>query len=143
MNPNFFLPGTNLSLKVQARMEDKVRIKYLKSLLAFFEKFGRATLILCKILGTLPYFLDFQFANCKIYSIVFLFLPVLWEGGMFLGLFKPFLGLLNNNLFCPFSPKMVVMEQFLVPGLWLDMLLGLGGERRVGLRVTHIFCTYR
>ena len=28
-------------MKVQARMEDKVRIKNLKSLLAFFEKFGR------------------------------------------------------------------------------------------------------
>ena len=45
MNPNFFLPGTNLSLKVQARMEDKVRIKNLKSLLAFFEKFGREFLV--------------------------------------------------------------------------------------------------
>ena len=43
LNPNFFLPGTNLSLKIQARMEDKVRIKNFKSLLAFFEKFGRAT----------------------------------------------------------------------------------------------------
>ena len=28
-------------MKVQARMEDKVRIKKLKSLLAFFEKFSR------------------------------------------------------------------------------------------------------
>ena len=28
-------------MKVQARMEDKVRIKNLKSLFAFFEKFGR------------------------------------------------------------------------------------------------------
>ena len=28
-------------MKVQARMEDKVRIKNLESLLAFFEKFGR------------------------------------------------------------------------------------------------------
>ena len=37
----FFLTGTNLSLKVQARMEDEVRIKNLKSLLGFFEKFGR------------------------------------------------------------------------------------------------------
>ena len=37
----FFLMGTNLSLKVQSRMEDKVRIKNLKSLFAFFEKFGR------------------------------------------------------------------------------------------------------
>ena len=35
--------GTDLSLKVQARMEDKVRIKNLKSLLVFFEKFGRVT----------------------------------------------------------------------------------------------------
>ena len=41
LNPNFFLPATNLSLKVQARMEDKVRIKNLKSLFDFFEKFGR------------------------------------------------------------------------------------------------------
>ena len=41
LNPNFFLPGTDHSWKVQARMEDKVRIKNLKSLLAFFEKFGR------------------------------------------------------------------------------------------------------
>ena len=40
-NPNFFLPETKLSLKVQARMEDKVKIKNLKSLFAFFEKFGR------------------------------------------------------------------------------------------------------
>ena len=30
-------------MKVQARMEDKVRIKNLKSLLAFFEKFSRDT----------------------------------------------------------------------------------------------------
>ena len=37
----FFLLATNLSLKVQARMEDKVRIKNLKSLFAFFEKFSR------------------------------------------------------------------------------------------------------
>ena len=44
MNPNFFLPGTDHSLKVQARMEDKVRIKYLKSLFAFFEKFSRASI---------------------------------------------------------------------------------------------------
>ena len=42
LNPNFFVPATNLPLKVQARMEDKVRIKNLKSLLAFFEKFGLA-----------------------------------------------------------------------------------------------------
>ena len=28
-------------MKVQARMQDKVRIKNLKSLFAFFEKFGR------------------------------------------------------------------------------------------------------
>ena len=41
LNPDFFLTGTNLSLKVQAGMVDKVRIKNLKSLLAFFEKFGR------------------------------------------------------------------------------------------------------
>ena len=34
LKPNFFLPGTNLSLKVQARMEDKVRIKNLISLFA-------------------------------------------------------------------------------------------------------------
>ena len=33
--------GTNLSLKAQARMEDKVRIKNLKSLFVFLEKFGR------------------------------------------------------------------------------------------------------
>ena len=33
--------GTNLSLKVQTRMEDKVRIKNLKSLFEFFEKFSR------------------------------------------------------------------------------------------------------
>ena len=39
LNPNFFLPGTNLSLKVQARIADKVRIKNLKSRLAFFDKF--------------------------------------------------------------------------------------------------------
>ena len=32
------------SLKVQARMEDKVRIKNLKILFAFFEKFGRESL---------------------------------------------------------------------------------------------------
>ena len=44
-NPNFFLTGTNLSLKVQAKMEDKVRIENLKSLLAFFEKFGREVLV--------------------------------------------------------------------------------------------------
>ena len=37
----FFLLGTNLSLKVQARMEDKVRIKNLKSLFEVFEKFSR------------------------------------------------------------------------------------------------------
>ena len=42
MNPIFFLPGTNLSLKVQARREDKVRIKNLKSLFEFLEKFGWA-----------------------------------------------------------------------------------------------------
>ena len=42
LNPNFFPTGTNLSLKVQARMEDKGRIKNLKSLFAFLEKFGRA-----------------------------------------------------------------------------------------------------
>ena len=42
LNPNFFLMGTNLSLKVQARMKDEVRIKNLKSVLAFIEKFGRA-----------------------------------------------------------------------------------------------------
>ena len=41
LNPNFFLPGANLSLKIQARMGDKVRIKNLKSLFEFFEKFGR------------------------------------------------------------------------------------------------------
>ena len=41
LNPNFFQTGTNLSLKVQSRMEDKVRIKNLKSLFDFFEKFGR------------------------------------------------------------------------------------------------------
>ena len=41
LNPNFFPTGTKLSLKVQARMEDKGRIKNLKSLLAFFEKFSR------------------------------------------------------------------------------------------------------
>ena len=41
LNPNFFLPGTDHSLKVQSRMEGKVRIKNLKSLLAFFEKFVR------------------------------------------------------------------------------------------------------
>ena len=41
LNPNFFLTGTYLSLKVKARMEDKVRIKNLKSLFAIFEKFGR------------------------------------------------------------------------------------------------------
>ena len=41
LNPNFFLPGTDHLLKVQARMEDKVRIKNLKSLLEFFEKFSR------------------------------------------------------------------------------------------------------
>ena len=41
LNPNFFLPGTDHSLKVQSRMEDKVRIKNLKSLLAFLEKFSR------------------------------------------------------------------------------------------------------
>ena len=40
----FFLTGTNLLLRVQARMEDKVRIKNLKSLLAFFEKFSRVIL---------------------------------------------------------------------------------------------------
>ena len=40
-NPIFFLPECKLSWKVQARMEDKVRIKNLKSLFAFFEKFGR------------------------------------------------------------------------------------------------------
>ena len=33
--------GTDHLLKVQARMEDKVRIKNLKSLFAFFEKFSR------------------------------------------------------------------------------------------------------
>ena len=49
----FFLPGTNLSLKVQARMEDKVRIKNLKSLFAFFEKFGRVVLFNFQI--TLPH----------------------------------------------------------------------------------------
>ena len=32
-------------MKVQARMEDKVRIKNLKSLLAFFEKFSRVDII--------------------------------------------------------------------------------------------------
>ena len=41
LNPNFFLPGTDHLLKVQARMEDKVRIKNLNSLLAFFDKFSR------------------------------------------------------------------------------------------------------
>ena len=41
LNPNFFLPGTDRLLKAQARMEDKVRIKNLTSLLAFFEKFSR------------------------------------------------------------------------------------------------------
>ena len=41
LNPIFFPTGTNLSLKVRARMEDKGRIKNLKSLLAFFGKFGR------------------------------------------------------------------------------------------------------
>ena len=41
LNPNFFQTGTNLSLKVQSRMEDKVRNKNLKSLFTFFEKFGR------------------------------------------------------------------------------------------------------
>ena len=41
LNPIFLLPGTDHSLKVQARMEDKVRIKNLKSLLTFFEKFSR------------------------------------------------------------------------------------------------------
>ena len=40
-NPNFFLLETKLSLKVQARMEDKVRIKNLKSLLTLFKTFGR------------------------------------------------------------------------------------------------------
>ena len=40
-NPNFFPPETKLPLKVQARMEDKGRMKNLKSLFAFFEKFGR------------------------------------------------------------------------------------------------------
>ena len=43
LNPNFFLPGTDHLLKVQARMEDKVRIENLKSLLAFFDKFSRDT----------------------------------------------------------------------------------------------------
>ena len=37
----FFLTGTNILLKVQARMKDKVRIKNLKSLFEFFEKFSR------------------------------------------------------------------------------------------------------
>ena len=41
LNPNFFLPGTDHSLKVQSRMEDKVRNTNLKSLLAFFGKFSR------------------------------------------------------------------------------------------------------
>ena len=37
----FFLLGTDHSLKVQSRMGDKVRIKNLKSLFDFFEKFSR------------------------------------------------------------------------------------------------------
>ena len=37
----FFLPGTDHSLKVHAKIEDNVRIKNLKSLLVFFKKFGR------------------------------------------------------------------------------------------------------
>ena len=41
LNPNFFLPGTDHSLKVQSRMEDKVRNKNLKSLLVFFGKCSR------------------------------------------------------------------------------------------------------
>ena len=48
LNPNFFLTGTNLSLKVQARMKDKVRIKNLKSLFEFFEKFSRVLLSMLK-----------------------------------------------------------------------------------------------
>ena len=39
----FFLLGTDHSLKVHARMEDKVRIKNLKSLLVFFKKLGRVS----------------------------------------------------------------------------------------------------
>ena len=42
----FSLTGTNLSLKVQSRMEAKMRIKNLKSLFDFFEKFGRVLLFL-------------------------------------------------------------------------------------------------
>ena len=41
MTPNFFLPGTDRSLKVQSKMEDKVGIKNFKSLVTFFEKFSR------------------------------------------------------------------------------------------------------
>ena len=41
--PYFFLLGTDHLLKVEASMEDKVRIKNHKSVFAFFEKFSRDT----------------------------------------------------------------------------------------------------
>ena len=44
--------GTNLSLMVQSRMEDKVRIKNFKSLFEFFEKFGREVGFDCFIFET-------------------------------------------------------------------------------------------
>ena len=43
-------------MKVQARMEDKVRIKNLKSLLAFFEKFGRG--------------ISKSYLNCGLYMVL-------------------------------------------------------------------------
>ena len=54
LNPNFFLPGTNLSLKVQARMEDTVRITNLQSLFAFFEKFSRVVGVRTSVYKDIP-----------------------------------------------------------------------------------------
>ena len=41
LNPNFFLPGTKLSLKVQLKVEEKVGQAGLKSFFTFFDKFDR------------------------------------------------------------------------------------------------------
>ena len=49
-----------------------------------------------------------------------------WPLLAFLGLF----GLLNNSHLWQFGPKMVLMEQILVPSLWVGYVACPGGKRR-------------
>ena len=65
-------------------------------------------------MGTIPYFLDFQFANCTIYSIAFRFLQVLWEAC--LRPFWAYFSLLNKKPFLPIWSKNV--SHGAISGTW-------------------------